>query len=240
MTVAMSHSTLDTLNALRRAPSVLKVTEIFRRAVGAHGYTAFMCSAPPRADEGPLDPILFDGWPEDWLNHYIANNYIERDPMVQSLYTTIHPFTWAEALSRKRFSKADLAIMSDAYSWGMVGGFVVPIFGVGGQVHAVTMAGRDVRSDAESRAELHLFSMYAYARAKQLKRRPDPFVRLTRRQMEALQWVAFGKADWEVAERLGVSESTAHKHIEAAKARFGVPTRMQAVVAAVRQGSIQI
>ena len=240
MTVAMSNSTLETLHSLQRAPSVLKVTEVFRRAVGAHGYTVFMCSAPPRADEGPLDPILFDGWPEDWLSHYIANNYVERDPMVQSLYTTIHPFTWAEALSRKRFSKADLAIMSDAYSWGMLSGYVVPIFGMGGQVHAVTMAGRDVRSDAESHAELHLFSMYAYARAKQLKRRPDPFVRLTRRQMEALQWVAFGKSDWEVAEKLGVSESTAHKHIEAAKTAFGVPTRMQAVVAALRQGSIQI
>jgi LuxR family transcriptional regulator, quorum-sensing system regulator BjaR1 len=240
MTVAMNHSTLQTLHALQAAPSILKVTEIFRRAVGAHGYTAFLCAAPPRLDEGPLDPILFDGWPEEWLSHYIAHNYIERDPMVQSLYTTIHPFTWAEALSRREFSKADLAIMSNAYSCGMTGGFVVPIFGVGGQVHAVTMAGSDVRSDPESRAELHLLSMYAYARAKQLKRRSDPFVRLTRRQIETLQWVAFGKSDWEVAEKLGVSENTVHKHIEAAKARFGVPTRMQAVVAALRQGSIQI
>jgi LuxR family quorum sensing-dependent transcriptional regulator len=240
MTAAIDNSTLETLQALERAPSVLKVTEVFRRAVGKYGFTVFMCSAPPRADEGPLEPILFDGWPEDWLSQYISQNYIARDPMVQSLYTTIHPFTWAEALSRKRFSKADLAIMSEAYSWGMVGGFVVPIFGVGGQVHAVTMAGREVRCDAESRAELHLVSIYAYARAKQLKRRSEPFVRLTRRQMQALQWAALGKSDREVGKQLDVSESTAHKHIEAAKSRFGVTTRMQAVVAALRQGSIQI
>ena len=216
------------------------MTEVFRRAVDKYGFKFFFCSALPRPDEPPLEPILFDGWPEKWLDRYISQNYVARDPMVQSLYTTIHPFTWAEALSRKRFSKADLAIMSEANAWGMIGGFVVPIFGVGGQVHAVTMAGRDVRCDPEARAELHLISIYAYARAKQLKRRPEPFVRLTRRQMQALQWAALGKSDWEVGEQLGVSENTAHKHIEAAKSRFGVTTRMQAVVAALRQGSIQI
>ena len=240
MKPAFENATLDTLQAIERAPSILKVQEVFRNAVGKHGYDVFLCSAPPRADEGPLEPILFNGWPENWHNHYIAHSYVERDPMVQSLYATIHPFTWAEALSRKQFSKPDIAIMSDAYSWGMLNGFVVPIFGVGGQVHAVTMAGCNVRCDAEARAELHLISIYAYARAKQLKRRSEPFVPLTRRQSQALQWVALGKADWEVGERLGVSESTAHKHIEAAKSRFGVATRVQAVVAALRQGSIQI
>ena len=65
-------------------------------------------------------------------------------------------------------------------------------------------------------------------------------VRLTPRQMEVLQWVALGKSDWEIGRVLGLSESTVHKHVEAAKRNFSVGTRTQAIVAALRQGSIQI
>ena len=39
-----------------------------------------------------------------------------------------------------------------------------------------------------------------------------------------------GKSDWEIGKLLGISESTVHKHIEDAKRRFGVSTRIQLVV----------
>jgi LuxR family quorum-sensing system transcriptional regulator CciR len=42
--------------------------------------------------------------------------------------------------------------------------------------------------------------------------------------------VARGKSDWEIGQLLGISESTAHKHIEDAKRRFRVTTRIQLVV----------
>ena len=42
--------------------------------------------------------------------------------------------------------------------------------------------------------------------------------------------VAQGKSDWEIGRMLGISESTVHKHIEDAKRRFGVSTRIQLVV----------
>ena len=41
---------------------------------------------------------------------------------------------------------------------------------------------------------------------------------------------AQGKSDWEIGRLLGISESTVHKHIEDAKRRFGVSTRIQLVV----------
>jgi DNA-binding CsgD family transcriptional regulator len=42
--------------------------------------------------------------------------------------------------------------------------------------------------------------------------------------------VAQGKSDWEIGRLLGISESTVHKHIEDAKRRFKVSTRIQLVV----------
>lgn len=63
---------------------------------------------------------------------------------------------------------------------------------------------------------------------------------LTRRQQEALQQVSAGKSDWEIAVMFGVSQSTIHEHVEAAKARLGVRTRVQAVLLAYKSGWISV
>ena len=63
-----------------------------------------------------------------------------------------------------------------------------------------------------------------------------PLVRpraLTRRQHDCVLLVASGKSDEEVARALGISRLTAHKHVEAAKKRYGVTTRMRLVVDAL-------
>jgi LuxR family quorum-sensing system transcriptional regulator CciR len=53
---------------------------------------------------------------------------------------------------------------------------------------------------------------------------------LTPRQRDCVVLVAQGKSDWQIGQLLGISESTVHKHIEDAKRRFGVSTRVQLVV----------
>jgi len=55
---------------------------------------------------------------------------------------------------------------------------------------------------------------------------------LTVRQRECLKWVSLGKTDWEVGKLLGLSRHTVHRHVEAAKQRLQVRTRLQAIIAA--------
>jgi len=52
---------------------------------------------------------------------------------------------------------------------------------------------------------------------------------LTPRQIECLKWASDGKTDWEIGRLLGLSSNTVHRHIELAKRRLCVSTRMQAV-----------
>lgn len=63
-----------------------------------------------------------------------------------------------------------------------------------------------------------------------------PATPLTRRQREVLAQVVDGKSDGEIAAALGVSQNTVHEHIEEAKRRIGVRTRVQAAVIAARNG----
>jgi LuxR family quorum sensing-dependent transcriptional regulator len=239
MTFAISNTPLETVEALKRAPSVIKVKEIFRSTAEKYGFTSFLCSAPPRPGEANYDPLLFDEWPAEWRARYRERRYYVRDPMLHEMFATSDPFTWTDALKRRKPSRADRAIVEDASAWEMCEGLVVPLYGIGGSIHAVTMAGRRPRVDGLARAELHLVSIYSSARAKELKRGDRrPTVKLTWRERDALQYAALGKTDSEIGDILRITESAAHKRIESAKRKFGVFTRMQAVVEAIRQGHL--
>lgn len=63
---------------------------------------------------------------------------------------------------------------------------------------------------------------------------------LTARQREALQYCAAGKSDWDIGVLMNISAATTHDHIEAAKRRLDVKTRVQAVLAAYKHGWISV
>lgn len=241
MVVRANNAVVDTLEVIGRAPSVLKVKEAFRRFAEGYGFTSFMCTDPPLVETDDAGAILFDEWPQAWRRRYFQRKYVYRDPMVLELHRTEHPFLWAEVLERRQCSKRDQAIVFEAAEWGMCVGFVVPMHLTGGRVHAMTMAGAAPRTDLQARAELHLISMYAHARATHLKRNdPEKPLRLTKRERDVLQLVSTGKSDWEIGVILGISASAVHKHVENVKHRLDVGTRMQAVVAAIRSGEIAL
>ena len=65
-------------------------------------------------------------------------------------------------------------------------------------------------------------------------------IRLTRREIECLQWVSNGKTDREIAEKLAIAESTVHFHVENAKRKCNSTSRVRAVILALALGLIGI
>jgi len=61
---------------------------------------------------------------------------------------------------------------------------------------------------------------------------------LTARELECLRWTAQGKTDSEIGTILTISARTARFHIENAKRKFGVSTRIQAVAEALKLRAI--
>ena len=60
-----------------------------------------------------------------------------------------------------------------------------------------------------------------------------PPLGLTKREIDCLRLIARGATDRVVGKRLGISQSTAHEHVETAKKKLKVSTRAQAVAVAV-------
>ncbi len=68
---------------------------------------------------------------------------------------------------------------------------------------------------------------------------PGSEARLTRREHDALTWVAEGKSDWEIGMILGVSETTARFHVDNARKKLGAVNRAQAVARLLGAGRLQ-
>ena len=58
---------------------------------------------------------------------------------------------------------------------------------------------------------------------------------ITARESEILAWVAAGKSDWAIGRILNISGKTVNFHVENAKRKLGAGTRLQAVIAAMRE-----
>jgi DNA-binding CsgD family transcriptional regulator len=63
---------------------------------------------------------------------------------------------------------------------------------------------------------------------------------LSARERQCLELAAYGKSDWAISQLLNISEHTVHKHIEAAKRRLGVATRVQAIIWAAQRREISV
>lgn len=63
---------------------------------------------------------------------------------------------------------------------------------------------------------------------------PSPQLALTPREFEVLGWLAGGKTDRDIADILGISPRTVHKHLQRIYQKLGVETRTAAVVRAMQ------
>ncbi|WP_236236954.1 helix-turn-helix domain-containing protein [Pseudomonas faucium] len=66
----------------------------------------------------------------------------------------------------------------------------------------------------------------------------DVPVRLTPREQQVLVWCAYGKSSWEIGQILQCKESTVNFHVSNILRKFAVPTRIAAVIKAIRYGML--
>lgn len=146
------------------------------------------------------------------------------------------PFLWREA--KQPTAKLDGAYWEALGTRGGENGLCVPVFDRRNYLAGVSMAfGRREIDMLEQRAVT--LSTYALIeRIAHLGSRPKAPPKLSTRERDCLGFVAEGKTDWEISVILGVSRSTVHSYVEAAKTKLGAHTRAQAVAIAATQSVI--
>jgi LuxR family quorum-sensing system transcriptional regulator CciR len=185
-----------------------------------------------------------------WLADMPAGWRTATDPRADAVLTaaaqTYAPFLWSDIARLAELSPQQLDFLGGVVAAGVGAAVTVPIHRLSGGDETGSYSvfagccSLAMRNGAclplENLAAAHYVGAMAFDAAERLC---EPAAgaavlpvqpRLTPRQRDCAVLVAQGKSDWEIGQLLGISESTVHKHIEDAKRRFGVSTRIQLVV----------
>lgn len=222
----------------------------FQSALEHMGFRHFACCSHVNPRHPPQHAVVVHNYPTAWARSYAERNIHECDPVFLRAEREILPFSWDAPDFRAPLTPPQRSLMQEAGSIGIAHGYTVPIHlpWAAGALHASCSVVPDSTSiDNRAYRAVQVMSMYLYASvgyqkdlhaAQEAATRTGPI--LTTRERQCLELAAYGKSDWDVSQILHISEHTVHKHVEAAKRRLGVSTRMQAVVWAVQRREISL
>jgi DNA-binding CsgD family transcriptional regulator len=185
----------------------------------------------PAGENGLGERLFSDGGIDFGDSHPTAPN-----PLILAALQSRRPVAASELLShglvlgRWQESFRFIAKQGDALA--------IPIVGTAGAEGLAILSGPIERLNALSRSLLQIAVHLAFKRAAQLSSEPAREAvaasNLSARQAECLRWVAQGKTDPEIGIILGVSPRTVRFHLDKAKDKLKVMTRVQAVTKAVK------
>lgn len=193
-------------------------------------------AAPP---EGAVRIVHY---PPDWQAHSLNQRYYADDPVLLTAQRLALPFTWEEIPRHIELTQRQRTILAEARLAGLPNGYTVPIH-IPGQISgSCTFVFEPGTIDPACFPAAHYVGIYAFNAALKLAGRetamPDGRIRLTNRQRECLSLAARGKSDWSIGQLLRLSQQTVHMHIELAKKRYNVSSRVEAVVRALFDGEL--
>ena len=229
---------LDAVQTLDKASSPQQLTTRIvaaTRCFGATSVSVNLIVTPLRL----LKPGILLGhrW-QEWSDRYGRERFASVDPAVRMLRSQNRSFTWAEAL--QTFSSPAAVRVLDACNetTGAAAGVVVPVRDSDDALLSAAFAGEQLDTDPEVLSAFHLAGYYFATRGRELLHGIElqPRCLLTPRQIDVLKLVLSGKSDADMALIMRISESTVHKHVEAAKATMNASKRAQAAHDAWRRG----
>jgi LuxR family quorum-sensing system transcriptional regulator CciR len=183
----------------------------------------------------PAEPFMLDDYPAAWKRLMMARRYFSDDPVLAAVEKSATAFAWSDIPTLIELTVRQREILQAAAAMGLGEGFTVPVHVLGdcsGSCSFITRTGQGLPRESLPAAQYLGAIAFETARhfAAATKIRAP---RLTQRQFDCIVLVAQGKSDWDVGRLLGISDQTVHKHIEDAKRRYGVATRIQLVVRAL-------
>jgi DNA-binding CsgD family transcriptional regulator len=232
---------LDIVDRFDAAKSAGEAGRMFRDALEPLGLVGFGARAYDAAG-GSLSADTAPGayavqLPKSWAGSASGAFVESLDPLPAAARRLRRPaFLWSEASpKRDRKWKPYWDALSEH---GIADGTAVHLFAPGGVTSRVTLAFSDGRIEPRLRRALELASYALLDRmlSLSLPKRPQRSSVLSPRERDCMSFAAQGLSDAQIADKLGITTSTAHFYIEQAKRKLGVRTRAQAVAHLIAAG----
>ncbi|MFL6658141.1 MAG: autoinducer binding domain-containing protein [Massilia sp.] len=177
-----------------------------------------------------------------WRARYDADKLHYVDPTVSHCLGSSLPIVWEPETFR---SPDQQALYEEACGHGIRSGITFPVHGPNGEFGVISFAS-DAKADSDMEdtigmlmPSLSLIRDYAFESSLRFinaRSSTEEVPRLTKRELEVLNWVMVGKSSWEISKITACSEATVNFHIGNIRQKFNVNTRQQALVKAISLG----
>lgn len=182
--------------------------------------------------------VMFNTYPTDWQARYIAENYLDIDPIVRHGASTLLPLVWTNHVF-----EAAPEFWEEAHSHGIQYGWSQSSISVQGIRGMLTLARSDENlSEEELRDKGSHMIFLAQAAHQCMSERvaarllPEAAVKLSGREKEVLQWTAEGKTSAEISEIMNITERTVNFHIAKTMEKLNCANKTAATVRAALLG----
>jgi DNA-binding CsgD family transcriptional regulator len=220
-----------------RPGSTRTLATAFQQAVEHLGFRNYACCShvDPLV---PLGAVMLQNYPDDWIHAFSGRKLHVVDPVLLRAERSLLPFFWDAPDFLSGITTPQQEILSEVASHGLDRGYTIPIHAPWtGALRASCSVVPDSGSiDKRSYFAVQLMAIHLYNSASGEHAPPpaaSPQSVLSPRERQCLELAGQGQGDWEIGQLLHLSEHTVHRHIETAKRRLGVTTRMQAVIRAL-------
>jgi DNA-binding CsgD family transcriptional regulator len=191
-----------------------------------------------RAGEGePRFSTLHGTLETDLAELFVQAGFAGNSALAKFILSASGPVA-ADDVPKALFSDAQRQALDTARkSLALGAGLIVPVQNEDTSLGALLLAGSDPMATPIARSALHFLAQLAFTRVTVLEGKRENDL-LSPREAECLRLSAHGNTDGEIGRKLGISARTARFHIENAKKKLGVATRVQAVAEALRRKAI--
>mgnify|MGYP006289239537 FL=1 len=183
--------------------------------------------------------IRADGFPEDWVNHYVEDKLFRVDPIPELAARSTEPFFWTDTATLTALLDTEAAYLEELRAARLGEGLGVPVFGPGGCDGYVGLGFGGDRPALAPHAvrELQLAAqaghlVYCGMRAGERQARTA----LSLREREVLHWIARGKSNSVISDIMGVSPHTVDTHVRRIFDKLGVSDRTSAAIRGLGSG----
>ncbi len=229
----------DILESIREAETHCGLWGVTLDHLHARGVT--MASYHPRRPDGSAMDIETDGYPEDWVDRYIAEDLVKIDPIPELASRLAEPFFWHDIRTLSARTESTERYLTAMAKAKMGDGLAFCVFGPGLQNAYVGLGFGKARInlDADEIFELQCIAQAAHLRFCVLERQAHPPLSLSDREKEVLNWVARGKSNSIIAQILGISGHTVDAHIRKIYSKLNVSDRTSAALRGIGSGLVQ-
>lgn len=224
-----------------RAESVAELQAAFMREMRELGFSYAACASHVDPLNPPPEAVMMVDYPKCWLERFSSKNYAARDPVFRAARQQTLPFQWSDQNFRRGLASDQLRILSEAAEAGLGDGITIPIHAPDALPASCSLVIGPDGVDPLNAQRATWYGVYAHECARRLRMAEMPAKpQLSPRERECVQLLGQGKDDGAMAIILGLSEHTVHNTVRRAMGKYGVASRVQAFVRALKDGQIRL